>query len=1466
MESEVIIWILLLGVFNFSLAMDQGNTPLKVCSGTNEGMSTAGSESFRYHNLKKHYTNCTYIDGNLEIQEIGSDRDLSFLETIVEVRGYVLVYAVFTPTLPLKRLRIIRGSELFTYNNGSYSLFVVLNGIVSNTTTVGMKELGLRSLQEISNGQVYFFNNALLCFHKTIHWKDINPDVNPHVKYVYDAAYKRQCPECHPSCYNNRTGERHCWGEGRDMCQQLNHATVCSPSCDGRCFGYQQNQCCHPECSAGCSGPRKTDCMACKHFMNEGECVENCPLVMFYNIFTLKAEINPKGKFKYGSLCVKKCPDHFLRDKYISACVKVCGVNKHAVDGECIPCDGPCAKQCKGLNKTEFLTSVNIKRLSNCTLIEGNLKIVETTFNGDEYRNISGLDPEDLYVFNTVREITGFVIIQSNHSGFKNLSFLSNLEVIRGRELDGRSNALNIMATPLESLELNSLRLISFGKVLIWFNKRLCYANTVNFTKLFVASSQTAFIGNNRDISQCEIEGHVCDPECSIDGCWGMGPNKCLSCRHMKVNDSSNLCLKTCDASPLLYQDTPSGCKPCHKECANNCTGPKASQCDSCKHIIVVDSNNSMQVCHETCPKKFYADEDKICRPCYEHCSNGCTGPSSELKIGGCKSCNIAEEIRDGGGEIRLFCIADDGSDCRKDFYKTTVTAKDPGPMAGGQLCKPCHPLCDGCVGHGPAQCKSCLHYKEDDYCVASCHSFNYGNKLTKRCEPCHAECQKGCSDPTASDCFSCKTYKIYTDEANSMRFNCTSECPTDMPHLVKDEHDTKNGMTVCARDDHPMVMARMAADAEEEKKKIAVIAGPVIGGIILVAILLALFGYYWRQQARSKEKTAMLTAKMTGYDDEQPVTPTSAKPDMSHLRLIKESDMRKGGIIGSGAFGTVYKGFWIPAKDNVKIPVAIKVLQEGTSANQNQELLDEARVMASVDHPCCIRILAACMTAQMMLITQLMPLGCLLDYVRKHKENIGSKVLLNWCTQIAKGMAYLEERDVVHRDLAARNVLVQSPGQVKITDFGLAKLLDYNEDEYHAAGGKMPIKWLALECIQHRIFTHKSDVWSYGVTVWELFTYGQRPYENVRARDVPDLLEKGERLPQPHICTIDVYMIMIKCWMLDADSRPSFIELAEEFAKMARDPGRYLVIVGDVLKKIPEETPSPVTDLAEYFPDGTQNDPETQAEHDKLMRLPSHSYDKNDLARSLSVAGDCPEEVVEADDYLQPQSRNSVPPTTPLTSKTPLLHPQDAATNFDTKDRDPHQQPRREKRYGHLESAAAARKKRELSPTRGRGNSINSRYSSDPVQFLRGGEETDAVILSPSRKSPVRNGSMGYPDPTQLIESGKIQLPVDEDDYLQPKSSKPRVYTDLIENPDYMNDNSVFENDPPSEPEPVLNFENPEYFEDINSPKINGKKPPGFKNNRSRDYYNELGGQNNEHGELKPLMISDSCPSESAV
>lgn len=115
-----------------------------------------------------------------------------------------------------------------------------------------------------------------------------------------------------------------------------------------------------------------------------------------------------------------------------------------------------------------------------------------------------------------------------------------------------------------------------------------------------------------------------------------------------------------------------------------------------------------------------------------------------------------------------------------------------------------------------------------------------------------------------------------------------------------------------------------------------------------------------------------------------------------------------------------------------------------------------EAYVMAGVGSPYVSRLLGICLTSTVQLVTQLMPYGCLLDHVREHRGRLGSQDLLNWCVQIAKGMSYLEDVRLVHRDLAARNVLVKSPNHVKITDFGLARLLDIDETEYHADGGKV--------------------------------------------------------------------------------------------------------------------------------------------------------------------------------------------------------------------------------------------------------------------------------------------------------------------------------------------------------------------------------------------------------------------------
>uniref|UniRef100_A0A671YNM5 Receptor protein-tyrosine kinase n=1 Tax=Sparus aurata TaxID=8175 RepID=A0A671YNM5_SPAAU len=473
-----------------------------------------------------------------------------------------------------------------------------------------------------------------------------------------------------------------------------------------------------------------------------------------------------------------------------------------------------------------------------------------------------------------------------------------------------------------------------------------------------------------------------------------------------------------------------------------------------------------------------------------------------------------------------------------------------------------CHPLCEGgCWGPGPSQCVSCKAFQRGTECVDQLVREYADGSL---CVACHAECRPlngsaSCHGPGAEHCAECQNFQ-------DGEF-CVDHCPSG----VKEDQQTvwkySNATGHCLPCNTNCTLSCTVMD--ERGCPVDTRTGPgttiaaAVGGVVLFFILLALLVFYLRRQKKLKRKETMRRI-LQEHELVEPLTPSGASPNQAQMRILKETELKKLRVLGAGAFGTVYKGVWAPDGENVKIPVAIKVLRENTSPKANKEILDEAYVMAGVASPYVCRLLGICLTSTVQLVTQLMPYGCLLDYVRENKDRIGSQFLLNWCVQIAKGMSYLEEVRLVHRDLAARNVLVKNPNHVKITDFGLARLLDIDETEYHADGGKVPIKWMALESILHRRFTHQSDVWSYGVTVWELMTFGAKPYDMIPARDIPEVLEGGERLPQPPICTIDVYMIMVKCWMIDPESRPRFKDLVNDFSAMARDPPRYVVIQND--------------------------------------------------------------------------------------------------------------------------------------------------------------------------------------------------------------------------------------------------------------------------------------------------------------
>uniref|UniRef100_A0A6Q2YCX5 Receptor protein-tyrosine kinase n=1 Tax=Esox lucius TaxID=8010 RepID=A0A6Q2YCX5_ESOLU len=542
-------------------------------------------------------------------------------------------------------------------------------------------------------------------------------------------------------------------------------------------------------------------------------------------------------------------------------------------------------------------------------------------------------------------------------------------------------------------------------------------------------------------------------------------------------------------------------------------------------------------------------------------------------------------EISDGNVVVknnRQLCYTNE--DHWKGLFRMEKQTSKIGNNANISTCAQMNSTCDemctakGCWGPGPTMCFSCQHYSREGRCVGACQILEGVPReyvVNNTCMGCDQECMvkngtQSCFGPGPDKCLACAHFKDGP--------NCVSRCPHGVPgdgdRQIWKFPDRKRECQLCHENCTQGCSGPGLSGCNIKGGHVpSVVAVSVVGGL-LVFVILAL-GVFVLFRRRSIVRKRTLRRLLQERELVEPLTPSGEAPNQALLRILKETEFKKIKVLGSGAFGTVFKGVWIPEGESIKIPVAIKVLREATSPKANREILDEAYVMASVEHPHVCRLLGICLTSTVQLITQMMPFGCLLDYVKENKDHIGSQCLLNWCVQIAKGMNYLEERHLVHRDLAARNVLVKTPHHVKITDFGLAKLLTANEKEYHADGGKVPIKWMALESILHWTYTHQSDVWSYGVTVWELMTFGSKPYDGIPATEIAGVLERGERLSQPPICTIDVYMIMVKCWMIDADSRPRFRELIAEFSKMARDPSRYLVIQGDDRMYLPSPTDS---------------------------------------------------------------------------------------------------------------------------------------------------------------------------------------------------------------------------------------------------------------------------------------------------
>ncbi|XP_031638546.1 epidermal growth factor receptor-like [Contarinia nasturtii] len=545
---------LFLGLFALLISICDANSitqDVRVCIGTNGRMSVPPNRQHHYRNLRDRFTNCTHVDGNLELTWLDDSKmDLDFLQNIREVSGYVLISHVDAKNIILPRLQIIRGRTLFKLNTfyEQFGLFVSYSK---------MDSLELPALREISSGSVFIFNNQNLCFLRTINWDEIITGPGETSKYIYKFTFPEPvCPKCHASCTAG------CWGEGAHNCQKFSKIN-CSPQCgEGRCFGPNPRDCCHLFCAGGCTGPTQNNCLACRNFYDDGVCKDECPPLLKYNLTKYLWEANPEGKYTYGATCVRNCPEHLLKDN--GACVKTCSINKMAKNGECVTCNGPCPKICPGVG---IIHSGNIDTFRGCTIIEGNLEILDQTFNDYQqvFANLSfgeryiKMHPDRLEVFSTLREVTGYINIQADHTHFTNLSYFRNLEIIGGRQLlDTSFASLYIVKTNLKSLELRSLKQINSGAVVILDNKNLCFAGDIAWKKIKKVDNHESVISNNREQMDCKLDGLFCSDECTDAGCWGAGLDQCLE-QKRKPNDVKTL-LPVSDGSdkpsnPIIQTD-----------------------------------------------------------------------------------------------------------------------------------------------------------------------------------------------------------------------------------------------------------------------------------------------------------------------------------------------------------------------------------------------------------------------------------------------------------------------------------------------------------------------------------------------------------------------------------------------------------------------------------------------------------------------------------------------------------------------------------------------------------------------------------------------------------------------------------------------------------------------------------------------------------------------------------------------
>ncbi|TMS15929.1 Ephrin type-A receptor 2, partial [Larimichthys crocea] len=344
-----------------------------------------------------------------------------------------------------------------------------------------------------------------------------------------------------------------------------------------------------------------------------------------------------------------------------------------------------------------------------------------------------------------------------------------------------------------------------------------------------------------------------------------------------------------------------------------------------------------------------------------------------------------------------------------------------------------------------------------------------------------------------------------------------------------------------------------------EQSNSTAIIIAAVGGATMLFIVAMVLF-----VRRRKRNSHTRQGAEDTYFSSSEQLKPlktyvdphTYEDPNTAVLKFATEihpSHITKQKVIGAGEFGEVYRGILkVPGQErgSSSYQDAEAGLHRETEAGLSKRGLHHGPVLPPEHHS------AGGGVKHAMIVTEYMENGALDRYLRDHDGEFASFQLVGMLRGIAAGMKYLSDMSYVHRDLAARNILVNNTLECKVSDFGLSRVLeDDPEGTYTTSGGKIPIRWTAPEAIAYRKFTSASDVWSFGIVMWEVMAFGERPYWDMSNHEVMKAINEAFRLPAPMDCPSAVYQLMLQCWLQDRSKRPRFGDIVNLLDKLLRSP-----------------------------------------------------------------------------------------------------------------------------------------------------------------------------------------------------------------------------------------------------------------------------------------------------------------------